>query len=79
MRSIGLVNYLKQTRQMRSMVMLTRPMRPMRPTRLLVHLIVPLHIYSVAVIFSGATFTCGCTVDFTVADVVEIKGRGKIE
>jgi hypothetical protein len=51
----------------------------MRPTRPLLHFIAPAHIFSVAVIFNGATFTCACTFGFAVATVVEIKGKGKIE
>ncbi len=29
--------------------------------------------------FNGATFTCACTFGFSIATVVEIKGKGKIE
>jgi hypothetical protein len=46
---------------------------------LLLHLIAPVHIFSVAVIFNGATFTCARTFGFAIATVVEIKGKGKIE
>ena len=40
----------------------SRLIRSMWPTRLLLHLIALGHIFSVAVIFNGATFTCACTV-----------------
>ncbi len=54
-------------------------MQSMRPTRPLLHSIAPAHIFSVAVIFNGATFTCACTFGFAIATVVEIEGKGKIE
>ncbi len=54
-------------------------MRSMWPTRLLLHSIAPAHIFSVTVVFNGATFTCARTFGFAIATVVEIKGTGKME
>ncbi len=56
-----------------------RLMRSMRPTRPLLHLIALAHIFSVAVVFNGTTFTCARTFGFAIATVVEIEGNGKIE
>ncbi len=92
MRLIWLIRILGPTRPMR-LIWQTRPVQPtrsnsLRPSRLmqsmlpmrpLLHPIAPAHIFSVAIVFNGATFTCARTFGFSIVTVVKIEGKGKIE